>query len=204
MLNTIIGRTNVDLDGNKSRVRSRETNLGDMMADAMMNKTASLGASIAILNAGGIRSSVPAGDFSLGQVLQIAPFGNYLTVLKLSGPQIIAALENGVSQVDQEAGRFPQVAGMRYTWNPQAPTGNRIISVEVKSGGSYQPIDSGAIYGVVTIDFVAGGGDGYSVLREAGEVYNTEFVDFEVLRDYVQTNSPLNPVIEGRIIRSGE
>ena len=85
MLNTIIGKTLVDLDGDKNHVRAQETNLGNLVADAMLNKAAPLGASMAVINGGAIRSSVPSGDFSLGQVLEILPYGNYLVVIELSG-----------------------------------------------------------------------------------------------------------------------
>jgi 5'-nucleotidase / UDP-sugar diphosphatase len=203
MLSTILGKTQVTLDGDRGHVRSEETNLGNMVADAILNKTRPLGVTIAIVNGGAIRNSVPSGDFSLGQVLEIMPYGNYVMVIELSGRQIVSALENGVSQVEQAAGRFPQVAGMRYIWNPRAAVGSRIVSVDIKNGDSYQPINLSAVYGLATIDFLAGGGDGYTVFKETGKYNNTGLLDYEVLEDYIKSNSPLNPVVEGRILLTG-
>jgi 5'-nucleotidase / UDP-sugar diphosphatase len=204
LLGTIIGQTQVDLDGDRNRVRSQETNLGNLTADAMLNQTRSLNASIAIINGGNIRTSVPSGDFSMGQVVEILPFGNYLVVIDISGRQITDALENGVSQVEQGAGRFPQVAGMRYTWDSQAAVGSRIISVEIKNGDGYVPLDPSATYSLATSDFLAGGGDGYTVFEEAAKYYNSGLVDYEVLKDYIKNNSPLNPSVEGRITKLGQ
>jgi 5'-nucleotidase / UDP-sugar diphosphatase len=204
MLDIIIGITLVNLDGDKNHVRAQETNLGNLVADAMLSKAGPLGASMAVINGGAIRSSVPAGDFSLGQVLEILPYGNYLVVIELNGRQIKAALENGVSQVEAGAGRFPHVAGMRYSWNPKAATGSRIISVEVKTGNAYQPIDPSARYSLATVDFIAGGGDGYTAFQEASKYSKSGFVDFEVLEEYIKTNSPLRTGVEGRIKQAGE
>jgi 5'-nucleotidase / UDP-sugar diphosphatase len=203
MLNTVLGKTLSNLDGDKSRVRSVETNLGNLVADAMLSKTLSLGAKVAVINGGAVRSSVTAGNISLGQVMEILPYGNYLVVIELTGQQIIAALENGVSQVDQAAGRFPQVAGMHYAWNPQLPAGSRIVTVEVNNGNGYQPLDPSARYKLVTNDFMAGGGDGYSAFKEASIYFNSGIVDYEALEDFVRTNSPLNPDVEGRIKQVG-
>lgn len=204
MLNTILGKTLVELDGDRDRVRSQETSMGNLLADAMLSKAASAGATVAIINGGAIRSSVPAGDFSLGQVMKILPFGNYLTVLELNGQQLTAALENGVSQVEQAAGRFPQVAGLRYTWNPKAEPGRRIVSIEIKTPEGYKPVVLSNKYIVATNDFLAGGGDGYTAFREAGHSSSLGITDYDVLRDYIKANSPLNIAVEGRIRRFGE
>jgi 2',3'-cyclic-nucleotide 2'-phosphodiesterase (5'-nucleotidase family) len=199
MLNIIIGETLVPLDGERNNIRTQETNLGNLIADAFLSQARPLGASLALLNSGMMRSSMPAGKLSLGQILEITPFGNSLTVLKISGKQIITALENGVSQVEQVAGRFPQVAGIRFAWNPQALPGHRIVSVEIKTGNGYQLMDPSAIYGVATNDFLAGGGDGYTVFQKAVNIYNSGLADFEILQDHIKANSPLRPELEGRI-----
>jgi 2',3'-cyclic-nucleotide 2'-phosphodiesterase (5'-nucleotidase family) len=198
MMNNIIGKTLASLDGEKNHIRALETNLGNLVADAMLEKASPLGASIAIVNSGAIRSSVPAGDLSLGQVLEILPYGNYLVSIELSGQQIIGALENGVSQVDQLAGRFPQVAGLRFAWDPQSPVGDRIVSVDIKTGDSYQPLEPAVKYKIATNDFLAGGGDGYTMFV-AGKAVYSRFVDFEVLQDYIKTRSPIKAIVEGRI-----
>jgi len=204
MLNTITGQTLVDLDGDRKHLRVKETNLGNMVTDAMLSKARHLGASIAILNGGAIRNSIPSGNISLGQILEVLPYGNYLTIIRLNGQQIMASLENGVSQAEQEAGRFPQVAGIRYTWNPNSPAGSRITAVEVKTGNLYQPIDLSASYSIATTDFLAGGGDGYTIFQEAGDIYHTGLTDYEFLQEYLKANSPVNPGVEGRIREAGE
>jgi len=140
----VVGETKADLDGDRARVRTRETNMGNLVADAMLWKAAAAGAQIAIQNGGGIRVSIPAGPITLGQAMEVLPFGNYLVVLSLIGEQIIAALENGVSQVEKTAGRFPQVAGLKYTWDPAKPAGQRIVSVEVLTDKGFRPISAKA------------------------------------------------------------
>lgn len=195
-----VGETKVDLDGERARVRTRETNLGNLIADAMLWKAAASGAQIAIQNGGGIRASIPTGAVNLGQALEVLPFGNYLVVLSLTGDQIIAALENGVSQVENVAGRFPHVAGLRFTWDPAKPAGGRIVSVEVLTPDGFKPIRKASTYKVVTNNFLAGGGDGYAVFQEAKDKVVLGFVDAEVLADYLRAHSPVSPKVEGRIV----
>jgi len=200
LMNTVVGETLVDLDGERSRVRSQETNLANLITDAMLDKAKIVNALIAIQNGGGIRASIPKGKITLGQIMTVLPFGNYLVTLDLTGQQIIEALENGVSQVKDLAGRFPQVSGLRFVWDPNAEVGKRIVSVEIKNpDGTYQPIDPNKTYRVVTNNFLAQGGDGYTVFQKGTNVINLGFVDYEVLKEYIQNNSPVNPKVEGRI-----
>jgi len=196
----VVGETKADLDGDRARVRTRETNLGNLVADAMLWRAAAAGAQIAIQNGGGIRTSIPAGPINLGQVIEVLPFGNYLVVLALTGEQIIAALENGVSQVERVAGRFPQVAGLTYTWDPAQPAGQRIVSVEVLTDAGFRPIRAETSYKVVTNNFLAGGRDGFDVFLQAAETLVLGFVDYEVLADYLRAHSPVNPQLQGRIV----
>jgi 2',3'-cyclic-nucleotide 2'-phosphodiesterase (5'-nucleotidase family) len=196
---TVIGKTLADLDGERTHVRSQETNLGDLITDSMLYKAGRTGAGIAILNGGSIRASVPAGDVTLGQVMSVLPFDNYLVSFELTGEQIVAALENGVSQVEEEQGRFPQVAGLRFVWDPGASPGSRIISVDVKKAGGYEPIDLNATYTVVTNNYLYQGGDGYVMFAQGIHFINLGYTDYEVLAEYITANSPVNPGIEGRI-----
>lgn len=197
----VVGETRVALDGDRGRVRTQETNLGNLIADAMLWQAGPSGAQIAIQNGGGIRASIPAGSVTLGQALEVLPFGNYLVVLSLTGEEIIAALENGVSQVENVAGRFPHVAGLRFTWDSTQPAGKRIVSVEVKTAEGYRPIRRASTYTVVTNNFLAGGGDGYAVFAEAKEQVVLGFIDAEVLASYLRAHSPVSPEVEGRIVR---
>ncbi|MBO9337034.1 MAG: 5'-nucleotidase C-terminal domain-containing protein [Roseiflexus sp.] len=201
---TPVGETRVALNGARADVRSKETNLGNLIADSMLAKTAPAGAQLAIMNGGGIRTSIPEGRITLGQVLEVLPFGNTLVLLTLTGEQVKAALENGVSQVEQTAGRFPQVGGMRYSWSASAPVGSRITGIQVSDGrGGFVPIDPNASYRVVVNNFIAGGGDGYSVLQQGTNRVDTGFLDSDVLVEYLQARSPVSPQVEGRIVQDG-
>lgn len=196
---TEIGSSAVALNGSRTDVRSKETNFGNLIADSQLEKTKSLGTQLSIANGGGIRTSIPAGPVTLGQVLEVLPFGNTLTVMTVTGAQVKEALENGVSQVESGAGRFPQVGGMRYTWNPAAAVGSRITKLEVGSGSSYTAINPTGSYKLVVTNFVATGGDGYAVLTQGTNKYDTGFLDSDTLAEYIRANSPVNPAVEGRI-----
>jgi len=196
-----VGRTLVLLDGERANVRSRETNLGNLLADALLASAAKEKATICIINGGAIRLSAPVGDITLGQIMTILPYASTTVALDLTGKQIVTALENGVSQVEQLTGRFPQVSGLRFSWDAASPPGNRIKSVEVKTQAGYRPLDPEGEYRVVTNSFVADGGDGYDIFKEAKNTVYLGVVDYEILADYIAANSPVNPQVEGRIKR---
>jgi 5'-nucleotidase / UDP-sugar diphosphatase len=191
-----VGEAAVALNGKREDVRARETNLGNLIADAMLDKGRPGGAQVAIMNGGGIRTGIDAGPVTLGEVLEVQPFGNTLALVTISGAQLKEALENGVSQIEQVAGRFPQIAGMRFTWNPGAPVGSRVVAVEV--GGA--ALDPAGSYRVAVNNFMLGGGDGYEVLVNGTSKSDTGFIDSDVTADYIRAHSPVNPAIEGRIV----
>lgn len=206
--NTPIGATtDVLLVGDRSVCRVEECNLGNVIADGLRAET---GADIAIMNGGGIRASIEPGEISLGEVITVQPFGNLISTFELKGEYVIAALENGVSQLSVEdgmvqregaSGRFPQVSGLRYTIDPTQEPGSRIVSVEVLGeDGEYAPIDPEAVYKMVSINFVRTGGDGYTVLAENSiNPYDFGRVDYESLVEYLAANSPIQAEPEGRI-----
>jgi len=205
----VVGKTLVDLDGARERVRTQETNLGNLIADAYLEKArkAIPETQLALVNGGGIRASIPAGDVTLGQVLEVMPFNNMLVILRLTGAEILNALENGVSKVEDKHGRFPQVAGMRYAFDPARPAGERILRVEVwdEKGQTYRPLDYKATYLLVTNSFVADGGDGYEVFKRAkdeGRIIELYEVDHDALVEYLEAHSPVSPRVEGRIERA--
>jgi 2',3'-cyclic-nucleotide 2'-phosphodiesterase (5'-nucleotidase family) len=201
LMNTIIGQTRVGLDGERESIRSQETNLGDLVADALLAQAGPSGAKIAIFNSGGIRTSIPAGDITMREVMEVVPFDNFLVSVDLKGAQIIDALENGVSQVEGLAGRFPQVAGIRFTWDSNASPGSRIVEVKIKAETGYQPIDPSATYRVGTNDFILNGGDGYTAFTSGTDMTFGNVIIYNVLAEYIKVNSPLDPRIDGRIIR---
>lgn len=198
---TVIGESSVALNGARADVRTKETNLGNLIADSTLMKTAAAGSQVAIVNGGGVRTSIPAGQVTLGQVLEVLPFGNTLVVMTVTGKQLWDALENGVSQVESAAGRFAQVGGMRYTWDSAAAVGKRIVSVEIGSGSNFKPIDLAASYRLVVNNFIATGGDGYSVLNQGTNRLDTGFLDSDTMAEYIKAKSPVSPQVEGRITK---
>jgi 5'-nucleotidase / UDP-sugar diphosphatase len=159
-LDVELGTTAVDLDSRSASVRSQETAIGNLIADAIR---ASTGADAAITNGGGIRGNkqYPAGaKITRRDILTELPFGNSTSMVEITGKDIKDALENGVSQIDNRAGRFPQVSGLTFAIDPKAAVGSRILDLKV--GG--QPIDMAKTYKVATNDFMVAGGDGYTAL----------------------------------------
>lgn len=203
--NTIVGNAPTSLDGARDNVRSKETNLGNLIADGMIWKANAIGkkADIAIQNGGGIRASIDEGEITLGEILTVMPFGNTLAVGDLTGAQVWQALENGVSDVENGAGRFPQVGNLRFSYDPTRPAGQRVYKVEVKGeDGKYTDIDLTKTYRIATNNYMVGGGDGYDVFNDASYREDLYFVDYQVFLDYLQylnENKLPIPGVEGRI-----
>jgi len=206
----LIGVADVDLDGDRDSCRFGECTMGDLIADSVVWGTEAQGTQIVILNGGGIRAGIGAGDISVGDVLEVLPFGNLISTFGLTGADVVAALENGVSRAEnpdnEGTGRFAQVSGLRYSWDGSQPEGERIVSVEVMGeDGSYTEIDPEAVYQVASNDFMRGGGDGYSVFEENGiDAYDYGPTLDEVLVSYIKEMSPVAPELEGRITRVDE
>jgi len=201
----VIGSSTVMLNGERADVRTSETNLGNLIADAILAKTSPDKTQIAIINSGGIRASIPQGEVTVGEVLEVLPFGNTISRLDLTGAQIAQALENGVSNISEGGGSFPQVSGLRFIWQQSAPVGKRITDIEVRTqDGSYQPINPSATYRVVTNSFMLNGGDGYSVFTQGKNKIDTGFLQSDVVIEYIAAKSPLNLQVEGRIQQAKE
>ena len=203
----IIGETQVDLVGERSVCRFEECNMGNLITDAILWKMKDQGIQIALQNGGGIRASIPKGPISRGQILEVLPFGNTIATFEIKGSDLLAALENGVSRAEnpenEGTGRFLQVAGLRYVWDPTKPVGQRIVKVEVRNpDGTYSPLDPNAVYKVAANDFMRRGGDDYKVLAEkAMNAYDYGPPLDEAVAEYIQAHSPVAPKVEGRIQR---
>lgn len=157
-LDVAVGKTEVPLDSRRNMVRTQETAMGDLIADAMKEAT---GADIAITNGGGIRGDkeyAANSDLTRKDVLSELPFGNKTVMVALTGKQVLEGLENGFSQIEDGAGRFPQVSGLKIVADPKAPKGKRVVSVMVGD----KPLDPNATYKVATNDYMLSGGDGYT------------------------------------------
>jgi 5'-nucleotidase/UDP-sugar diphosphatase len=200
LMGQVIAEAKVDLVGERAIVRKRESNLGNLIADGMVWKTKGAGVQIALQNGGGIRASIPKGPITVGKVYEVLPFGNTLVVMDLKGKEILAALENGVSQWEQGAGRFLQISGLRYAFDLARPAGSRVVRVEVKTEKGFAPLDLEATYRVVVNSFIAAGGDGFTVLKEAqGYRVDTGFSDAESFMDYLKELKVVEAQVEGRI-----
>lgn len=152
-----------ELDSRQDGMRSRETSMGDLIADAMRQAGK---ADAAIVNGGGIRGDrlYAAGEtLTRKDIRRELPFDNFLVVLDVTGADLLAALENGVSQVADKAGRFPQVAGITFEFNPGKPVGRRVGKVTVDGAA----IDLKKTYRLATNDYMARGGDGYDMLKRS-------------------------------------
>lgn len=201
LMTTIVGATDVALNGAREDIRVRETNLGNLICDAMLWKTQGFDTTLAIQNGGGIRASIPKGMITMGQVLEVLPYGNQITVIGLLGGGVWAALEHGVGGVEDGAGRFPHVGGMRYAFDPSAEAGAHVTSVDVwdEATETYIPIDLGAQYQLATNNFIANGGDDYSMLAESIDRYDSGWLLSDSLAEYLDAHAPVSPVVEGRI-----
>ena len=194
--NEVIGQTTSNIEGNRDVCRAQECSGGNLVADAMLDRVKDQGIQIAIANAGGIRASIEEGDVTMGEVLTVLPFQNTLSTFQVLGSQMLAALENGVSQIEDGAGRFPQIAGMTFEVDPAAEAGGRISNVMV--GG--EPLDPSATYGVVSNNYVRNGGDGYAMFRDAENAYDFGPDLADVVADYIANRgAPYEPYTDGRI-----
>ena len=193
--NTVVADTAAPINGDRAVCRVQECEMGNLVADAMLDRVKDQGVEIAIANSGGLRSSIDAGEVTMGEVLTVLPFQNTLSTFQVTGATMVAALENGVSQIEEVAGRFPQVAGMSYTVDPKAEAGARISDVMV--GGA--PIDMDKVYNVVSNNYVRNGGDGYKMFRDAMNAYDFGPDLADVTADFLAKNAPYTPKVEGRI-----
>lgn len=174
--------------------------MGNLVADAMLDRTKSQGVQIAIQNGGGLRASIDGGEVTQGEVITVLPFQNTLATFQLTGADVVKALENGVSQIDQGAGRFAQVAGLKYSFDVSKPVGSRVSDVQVKDGDNFVAIDPAKTYGVATNNFMRAGGDGYSIFETAGKNaydFGPDLADVTV--GYLTAHNPYKPYTDGRV-----
>lgn len=191
-LDRVIGKTAVDLDGLREHVRTGETNFGNLVTDAMLNLTK---ADVALTNGGGIRASISKGDITMGDVLQAFPFANYPVVLEVTGQNIKDALEYGVDSAPEVVGKFPHVAGITFKYDQNQKVGSRVFDVIVGK----DPLDLKKTYKLVTNDFMAIGGDGYEMLKDAKKLAEYPLLS-EVLANYIEKEKIVDPKVEGRVV----
>ncbi|MFW2587947.1 bifunctional metallophosphatase/5'-nucleotidase [Sagittula sp. SSi028] len=200
MRQTVVAETAEAIEGSRDVCRAMECPMGNLVADAMLDRVKDQGVEIAIQNGGGVRASIDAGEVTMGEVLTVLPFQNTLSTFQVTGATMIEALENGVGQIEEGAGRFPQVAGMSFTVDPSAEPGSRISDVMV--GGA--PIEEDKLYGVVSNNYVRNGGDGYGMFVDAENAYDFGPDLADVMAEYIAANAPYVPYTDGRIKVAGE
>jgi 2',3'-cyclic-nucleotide 2'-phosphodiesterase (5'-nucleotidase family) len=197
-LKVAVGTTTVELDSRRATVRLKEAVIGNLIADAIRDATK---ADVAITNGGGIRGdrTYTAGTtLTRKDVLTELPFGNVMVTMDITGADLRTALEEGVSLVEDVAGRFPHVSGMTFVFDARRPRGSRVL--DVKIGG--KPLDPGAIYRLATNEYMMAGGDGYASLTKGKPVLDASGGPLmaNVVMDYITARGSVSPALEGRIV----
>ena len=194
--NRVVAEAAEAIVGERDVCRAMECPMGSLIADAMLERVKDQGIEIAIQNGGGIRASIDSGPVTMGEVLTVLPFQNTLSTFRVTGATVVEALENGVSEIEEGAGRFPQVAGLTYAFDSKAEPGSRISDVMV--GGA--PIDEGKLYGVVSNNFIRNGGDGYKMFVDAQDAYDFGPDLADVTAEFLAAQGPFTPYTDGRIM----
>ena len=195
----VFAQSEVQLNGEKAQVRTGETNLGDLITDAMLWQAGTLGEKVdaAISNGGGIRASLSVGGLTKKDINTVLPFGNTLYLVKLTGAQLLEALEASTCSLPESIGAFPQVSGIEYTVNTGAkfsstenypgstygkPNAVNRVTIQSVGGAAFDPAET---YSIVTNDFLGAGGDTYYTFKSSPVGYDTGVPLDEVLMDYI-------------------
>jgi 2',3'-cyclic-nucleotide 2'-phosphodiesterase (5'-nucleotidase family) len=179
------------------RSRGAESKMGNLVSDAIR---ATYQVDVALQNSGGLRADIDQGPITKGEVFAVLPFGNLVVTGKISGADLKAALENGVSNLTGTAGRFIQLSGLRFAYDPAAPAGSRVLWAVFSDG---RMLEDGATYTIATNDFMQVGGDGYTSLTRMTEVASLSQL-WEVAANYIASLGTVDPQIEGRIVAAVE
>lgn len=196
VLGKVIGKTEADLVGEREIVRTGESNLGQLATDAIKDLTK---ADAVVINGGGIRASIPAGDITMGDMVTVFPFGNTVMVKDVKGSDIVAALEYGTGEYPNEKGAFPHVAGITFTLDESKPAGERVSNVKIGE----EAVVMDKMYALATNDFMAAGGDGYEMFKAypIKAEYNTLM---DTLLGYIKAKETVNTKLEERITFAGK
>ncbi|ECI4703798.1 bifunctional UDP-sugar hydrolase/5'-nucleotidase [Salmonella enterica subsp. salamae] len=174
-----IGSVNGLLEGDRSKVRFVQTNMGRVILAAQIART---GADFGVMSGGGIRDSIEAGDITYKSVLKVQPFGNIVVYADMSGKEVVDYL-TAVAQMKPDSGAYPQFANVSFV----AKEG-KLTDLKIKG----EPVDPAKTYRMATLSFNATGGDGYPRIDNKQGYVNTGFIDAEVLKEFIQQNSPLD------------
>ena len=219
LLSAVIGESTLVIpradECGQSRGRTCESLVGDVTTDAMRT---TYGTDFAITNSGGLRvdltcpivdnptdfcppNTPPNFQITDGQLLTVLPFGNVVVTLTIDGAELKDYLENGVSAMPDASGRFAQVSGLCFTYGIDAAAGSRVTGAVRQAAdgtctGPVVDLTSASTYTLAIIDFMATGGDGYPEVSD--RIAPRNFLDQDVV-DYIEANTPISPMIEGRI-----
>ncbi len=177
-----IGSVNGLLEGDRSKVRFVQTNMGRGILAAQIART---GADFGVMSGGGIRDSIEAGDITYKSVLKVQPFGNIVVYADMSGKEVVDYL-TAVAQMKPDSGAYPQLANVSFV----AKEG-KLTDLKIKG----EPVDPAKTYRMATLSFNATGGDGYPRIDNKPGYVNTGFIDAEVLKEFIQQNSPLDAAV---------
>ena len=200
-----VGMTGEVLDALSLSNRTKETNIGDFVADAYRNAA---NADVALVNGGSIRADLTynVGTLTKRDVLSILPFNNPIVKIEITGKTLRETLEHGVARSgageDNEPGRFPQISGMSFKFDTTKPAGSRVTEILV--GG--KPLDENKTYSLATSDFlVSRGGDGYTMFKDAKVLINATDApkDSDVFEQAIKSSpeQTIAPKLEGRIVK---
>lgn len=178
-LNVKVGSVNGHMEGDRSKVRFVQTNLARLLLAAQMDRT---GADFAVMSGGGIRDSIETGDITYKDVLKVQPFGNTVVYTDMTGKEVTEYL-SAVAQKKPDSGAYPQFANVSFV-----ATAAGLQELKIKG----EPVDPAKTYRMATLNFNASGGDGYPAIDKKPGYVNTGFVDAEVLKQYIEKNSPLD------------
>jgi 2',3'-cyclic-nucleotide 2'-phosphodiesterase (5'-nucleotidase family) len=192
-----VATTRVPLDAVTLTLRTSETNLGNLIADAMR---AEVGSDVAIVNSGGIRGDrvYPPGALTRRDLLQMHPFGNTVCKVAVTGRLLLEALNSGVARLPAAAGQFPQVSGMTLHIDSARPPGDRVREVAINGA----PLQLDKTYTLAVPDFVFRGGDGYVAFQGLPALVGPEDGTpiAAALEQYVASRGEIAPAVEGRIV----
>ncbi|OLE51123.1 MAG: bifunctional metallophosphatase/5'-nucleotidase [Acidobacteria bacterium 13_1_20CM_3_53_8] len=202
-LDQVVGRTSVELDALQRTSRSRETNMGDFIADAYRSAT---NADVALFNGGAIRADMTyaPGALTKRDVLSVLPYQNQVVKIEITGATLREALEHGVSRSAEDIapGQFPQVSGVRFTFDARRPAGSRVTSVTVQG----RPLDDRKTYTLATNIYIIEGGDGYTMFKNPHYIIAPQAAQTEtdILLKLIRDAQTIAPQVDGRIKRVDE
>ncbi|MGO2241210.1 MAG: bifunctional metallophosphatase/5'-nucleotidase [Halomonas sp.] len=193
-------------NGDETSVRANETALGNLIADGQLAAARRVNPDtvLALQNGGGIREPIAEGDIAVGALIAVQPFGNRLTLMNVTGAELLETFEIALAGAPEESGAFLQISrGTQVEYDSREPFGERVVSLKVTENGELQDVDPARIYTIATNNFTAAGGDNHVALEAAYDDERSTIVgntDWEMLRDYMVTQQELAPAVEGRIV----